>query len=239
MTQSFENGDRRLPGVREEGVVEAADEEVDFHLELAPRALPARDTRYDPTNSRGEYPGPVGRSLSKDGDGLVPQRALAVSAWGRDSLAREQPSGDDALMPGGRCSTLAELPGAASEILRDARRAVLVTLDSRNRPHTVPVCYVVVNGEIVTPIDAKPKSTKRLARSRNVQSNSTATLLVDRWSEDWSRLGWIMARGTARFESVAPVAEQLVDRYPQYSEVSLGEEAIVIAPDDVAWWVWG
>jgi PPOX class probable F420-dependent enzyme len=147
--------------------------------------------------------------------------------------------GHDARMLGGRCPTLSQLPEAASEILEEARRGVLVTIDSSSRPHAVPVCYVVRDDKIVTPIDAKPKSRKSLGRRRNIESNRTATFLVDRWSEDWSRLGWVMARGTARVEPVAPVVKQLSDRYPQYGEVDPGDEAIVITPNDIAWWLWG
>jgi PPOX class probable F420-dependent enzyme len=147
--------------------------------------------------------------------------------------------GHDARMPGGRCPTLSQLPEALAEILKEARRGVLVTIDADNRPHAVPVCYVVRNDEIVTPIDAKPKSRKSLGRRRNIELNRTATFLVDRWSEDWSHLGWVMARGTARFEPVAHVVKQLSDRYPQYGEVDPGDEAIVITPNDIAWWLWG
>ncbi len=125
------------------------------------------------------------------------------------------------------------------EILNGARRAVLVTIDSGNRPHAVPVCYEVRDGEIITPIDDKPKAGKTLERRRNIEVNSTATFLIDRWSEDWSELGWVMARGNARIEPVAPAVEELGARYPQYAEVDPGEDAIVITPNDVAWWLWG
>jgi PPOX class probable F420-dependent enzyme len=142
-------------------------------------------------------------------------------------------------MTGGRCRTLSELPEDALEILSEARRGVLVTIDSGNRPHAVPVCYVIRNGEIVTPIDAKPKNRRPLGRRKNIEANPAATFLVDRWSEEWSHLGWIMARGTARVEPAAPIVEELGARYPQYREVDPGTEAIVITPDDIAWWLWG
>ena len=142
-------------------------------------------------------------------------------------------------MTGGRCRTLSELPEDALEILSEARRGVLVTIDSSNRPHAVPVCFVIRDGEIVTPIDAKPKNRQPLGRRKNIEANPTATFLVDRWSEEWSHLGWVMARGTARVEPVAPAVEELGARYPQYREVDPGTEAIVITPDDIAWWLWG
>lgn len=142
-------------------------------------------------------------------------------------------------MPGGSARTLSQLPEAVSNILEEARRGTLVTIDQRARAHAVPVCYVVRNDRIVTPIDAKPKSGKTVARRKNVEMNGTATFLVDRWSEDWSRLGWVMARGTALVEPVDRFAkEELEARYPQYGGVDLGDDAIVIAPDDIVWWSW-
>ena len=139
-------------------------------------------------------------------------------------------------MSGGRCSSLSELPGAASGIVREGRRGVLATVDAEGRPHAVPVCYVVRDGAIVTPIDAKPKSGKPLGRRRNLERDPTVTFLVDRWSEDWSRLGWVMVRGEARFEEASDT-EDLVDRYPQYEGLGI-DELIVIEPADIAWWLW-
>lgn len=140
-------------------------------------------------------------------------------------------------MAGGRCSRLSELPEPAAIILRDARRGVLTSVDSRGRPHAVPVCYVIRNEEIVTPIDAKPKGTKPLGRRKNLERDPTATFLVDRWSENWSRLGWVMVRGRARFEESGN-HDDLLERYPQYENVSIENDLIVVSPEDIAWWLW-
>ena len=141
-------------------------------------------------------------------------------------------------MTKGRSEALGELPGAASTILEEGRRGVLTSIDGRGRPHAVPVCYALKDGEIVTPIDAKPKSGKVLERRRNLDRNPAATFLVDRWDEDWSRLGWVMVRGIARMEPAGYAEDLLVARYPQYADVLVGEEAIVITPDDISWWLW-
>jgi PPOX class probable F420-dependent enzyme len=137
-----------------------------------------------------------------------------------------------------RCKTLSELPAGAREILEEERRGVLTTIDPRGRPHAVPVCYVIRGDEILTPIDAKPKSGRPLGRRRNLERDPAATFLVDRWSEDWSRLGWVMARGTARIEPAGRADEALAERYPQYADVLIGSEAIAITPDDILWWLW-
>lgn len=141
-------------------------------------------------------------------------------------------------MAGGRCARLSELPGAAFTIVREARRGILTTIDGKGRPHAVPVCYVLRDEEVVTPIDAKPKSGKPLGRRRNLERDPTATFLVDRWSEDWSRLGWVMVRGKVRFEE-SDEKDDLVERYPQYEEVLLEDDLLIVQPEDIAWWLWG
>ena len=140
-------------------------------------------------------------------------------------------------MAGGRCSDLAGLPLESRAILDEARRGFLATVDARDRPHTVPVCFVVRGDEIATPIDAKPKSGRILGRRKNLENNPAATFLVDRWTEDWSRLGWVMIRGVARLEEQGRI-DDLVARYPQYEDVFVGNDIIVLHPDDVAWWLW-
>jgi PPOX class probable F420-dependent enzyme len=140
-------------------------------------------------------------------------------------------------MAGGRCARLSELPGAALTIVREARRGVLTTIDGKGRPHAVPVCYVIRDEEIVTPIDAKPKSGKPLGRRKNLERDPTATFLVDRWSEDWSRLGWTMIRGKARFEESGE-KDDLVERYPQYEEILIEDDLIIVQPEEIAWWLW-
>ncbi|MQA99884.1 MAG: TIGR03668 family PPOX class F420-dependent oxidoreductase [Actinobacteria bacterium] len=133
---------------------------------------------------------------------------------------------------------MSELPAEAREILDYERRGILATIDEHGRPHAVPVCYVVSGDEILTPIDAKPKSGRTLGRRRNLERDPKATFLVDRWDEDWSKLGWVMARGTARLEPAGRADEALAARYPQYRDVLVGSEVISIQPNDIVWWLW-
>ena len=46
-------------------------------------------------------------------------------------------------------------------------------------------------------VDAKPKSTRRLARLTNITGNPAVSVLVDHYQEDWSALWWVRADGTA------------------------------------------
>jgi len=48
-------------------------------------------------------------------------------------------------------------------------------------------------------IDEKPKRAlvTALKRLRNIAENPAVAVIVDRYEEDWSRLGWVMLRGHA------------------------------------------
>jgi PPOX class probable F420-dependent enzyme len=107
-------------------------------------------------------------------------------------------------------------------------------------PHAVPVAFAVVDGRIFSPIDDKPKSGRELARVKYVRSRGKAAFLVDRWSEDWLQLGWVMVRGNAVIEESRSVTQSFLDRYPQYQELSLspGKRAIALTPTTVSWWLW-
>lgn len=102
----------------------------------------------------------------------------------------------------------------------DARRVGhLATADARGAPHVVPVCYALAGDCAYITIDEKPKRVGPLKRVRNILDNPAVALVVDRYDEDWSRLGWVMLRGRA--EILAAGAEHdraqalLCGRYPQ------------------------
>ena len=85
--------------------------------------------------------------------------------------------------------------------VQGARVGRLATADAGGRPHVVPICVALVAGDLVTPIDEKPKqvSPEALRRSRDVAENPHVAVVFDHYSEDWSRLGWVQVRGTATF----------------------------------------
>jgi PPOX class probable F420-dependent enzyme len=111
-----------------------------------------------------------------------------------------------------------------------ARTATLATIAPNGRPRLVPICFVVGTDDLVgrariySPIDEKPKSTadpRELARVRDVLARPETTLLVDRWSEDWTRLGWLRLEASAHLlepgaDEGAVVIEALRAKYPQY-----------------------
>lgn len=142
-------------------------------------------------------------------------------------------------MPSGSCAHISELPAEQLELLGSVRRGVLSTVGSDDFPHSVPVVFAIIGDEIVSPIDDKPKKGPELARVRNIGSGSPATLLVDHWDEDWTKLAWVMVRGSARVESGNAADRVLRSRYPQYEEdLTPGSRSIVLIPRRITWWSW-
>jgi PPOX class probable F420-dependent enzyme len=75
----------------------------------------------------------------------------------------------------------------------------LATADSRAIPHVLPVCFTISQGTLYITIDEKPKRVAgpALKRVRNIERNPMVAIVVDRYDEDWTRLGWVMLRGRA------------------------------------------
>jgi PPOX class probable F420-dependent enzyme len=118
------------------------------------------------------------------------------------------------------------LTDAQRRFLDHARVAHLATADRRGAPHVVPVCFCVNAGELYITIDEKPKHTGGpLKRLLNIQENPAVAVTVDRWDEDWTRLAWVMLRGTATIlangEQHDRAQAMLRLRYDQYRSMNL------------------
>jgi PPOX class probable F420-dependent enzyme len=125
--------------------------------------------------------------------------------------------------------------------LTAARTATLATTSPTGRPRLLPICFVVGaddrigRARIYSPLDDKPKSVAdplRLARVRDLLARPGATLLVDRWSEDWTRLGWLRLEASADVLEPgtgegALVLEALRAKYPQYERHRLEKRPIL------------
>jgi PPOX class probable F420-dependent enzyme len=97
--------------------------------------------------------------------------------------------------------------------------ARLATVRPDGRPHLVPVVFALTGDVIFTAVDAKPKRSTRLQRLANLEFEPRCSLLVDHYSDDWSRLWWVRADGEAAVVEPAAATEgfaALVDRHPQY-----------------------
>jgi PPOX class probable F420-dependent enzyme len=96
---------------------------------------------------------------------------------------------------------------------------VLGTVHPVRGVDAVPVVYAVDHDCVGIPVDrVKPKASVRLQRERNLQADPRATLLVDHWEPDWSRLWWV--RAELRFAPAAgreaALASALAERFAQY-----------------------
>ncbi len=132
-----------------------------------------------------------------------------------------------------------EAPSWALEQLRVARVGRLATTGEDGQPHIVPVCFVFDGEALFTPIDGKPKTTRRLKRIRNLKTNPRAALLVDHYEEDWRRLRYVLVEGEGSLvegERAALALASLHEKYTQYAKVEVGPEVIRIKATSIVAW---
>lgn len=125
-------------------------------------------------------------------------------------------------------------PEEARRRFAAARVARLATVGADGRPHVVPMVLAVDGDSLVSAVDHKPKRTARLRRLANIAAEPRVAVLVDGYDEDWSRLWWARADGTARVaEPGSPgarrAAELLAARYPQYRDHPPAGPAVIVA----------
>ena len=133
-----------------------------------------------------------------------------------------------------------------------ARRAVLATIAPDGHARLVPVCFVVEThlgapsttaqpAEVPVawiPLDDKPKAVldvRKLARVRDILDRPPVTLLVDHWSEDWSRLAWVRCEGRASLVEPgdlepgghARILDALRAKHPQYRGHALEDRPLM------------
>jgi PPOX class probable F420-dependent enzyme len=141
----------------------------------------------------------------------------------------------------GHASTLTD---PERSFVASARRATLAPIAPSGRPRLVPICFVVSpdgsdgRARIHSPLDDKPKRSDdphELARVRDLLVLPAATLLVDRWSEDWARLAWVRLDCHAELlepeprevEEHAAAVSALRAKYPQYADHRLEHRPIL------------
>lgn len=120
-----------------------------------------------------------------------------------------------------------------------ARVAHLATVDGE-QPHVVPVTFAIVGDRVVTAIDQKPKTTRRLRRLGNVASHPRVSLLADHYDEAWDRLWWVRVDGIARIvesgEAFDRAIAALVAKYDQYRSAPPAGPVIEVAIERVVAW---
>jgi PPOX class probable F420-dependent enzyme len=124
--------------------------------------------------------------------------------------------------------------------LETARVARFATVNVSGAPHIVPITFALVADEVVHMVDAKPKSTRRLARLRNIDQHSKASILVDHYDEQWATLWWVRVDGAARIVEQGPDLETAVvvlqAKYRQYRTSPPVGPAVFLTVETVRWW---
>jgi coenzyme F420-0:L-glutamate ligase/coenzyme F420-1:gamma-L-glutamate ligase len=133
----------------------------------------------------------------------------------------------------------------------ECRAGRLATASAAGRPRAVPVCYAFDDGgeggaaRFFIALDEKPKKVEAhaLGRVRDILARPEAALLIDRYEDDWSRLGYLLVHARAELAEPGSAAHAaglplLRARYPQYRAMAL-EEASLIALTATAITSWG
>jgi coenzyme F420-0:L-glutamate ligase / coenzyme F420-1:gamma-L-glutamate ligase len=139
---------------------------------------------------------------------------------------------------------VSRLSPSVLRFIRVARVAHLATAAVNTQPHVIPICFVFDGKHFYSPIDEKPKRTPpaKLKRVRNLQENAQTALVIDRYSEEWKNLAYllihakakILYRGAAHAEAV----RRLRRKYPQYRQMAIHARPMIqIRP--VRWVFWG
>jgi PPOX class probable F420-dependent enzyme len=137
-----------------------------------------------------------------------------------------------------------DLDDSALQFIRGHQVARLATADAAGRPQVVPICYVFESGAFFSAIDEKPKrvSPRELRRVKNIAENMKVSLVIDDYSDDWSRLAWLIVDGKA--EIVEPGAAEhrmavraLREKYPQYRSMAIESRPMIkIVPERIKRW---
>lgn len=125
------------------------------------------------------------------------------------------------------------LSDAERKFATEQRVAHLATADAHACPHVMPVCFAIEGATLYITIDEKPKAraATALKRLRNIAENPAVAIVVDRYDEDWSRLGWLLIRGRAevlaRGEQHDAAQALLRARYPQLRAMQIAQYPVI------------
>lgn len=137
---------------------------------------------------------------------------------------------------------LDELPDWALKLLAAARVGRLGMIDDDGHPRVLPVTFAMSGGALWSAVDHKPKRrpAAELARVRHLRSRPAASLCVDRYEDDWSRLAWVQALGVVTVlegdEVPAGALAALREKYPPYRERPPGGPFLRLDVDRALCW---
>jgi PPOX class probable F420-dependent enzyme len=119
--------------------------------------------------------------------------------------------------------------------------AHLATASPAGHPHLVPIVFAWHSKVLWSPIDGKAKSGTRLTRIKNILANPVASVLLDEYDNNWSRLWWLRVDVMVQVITLDNCTDEqktstnaaisaLIKKYPQYKDIPvLTEPATIIA----------
>jgi PPOX class probable F420-dependent enzyme len=116
--------------------------------------------------------------------------------------------------------------------LGSVRVARLGTVTPSGQPHLVPITFALAGDVLYSAVDRKPKSTTALRRLVNIAAHPAVSVLADVYDDDWDRLWWVRADGTARVldaGAAGPALALLAARYPAYADAPPPGPVIAVA----------
>ncbi len=122
--------------------------------------------------------------------------------------------------------------------------ATLATVGPDGAPHVVPVVFAVnIHRDepvVYTAVDAKRKTTQRLQRLANIETNPRVSMLVEHYDEDWTQLWWVRADGLAEIhysgDEMANGYALLRRKYVQYQRLALDGPVVTVTVQRWASW---
>lgn len=145
-----------------------------------------------------------------------------------------------------REATLLQIEENTRAFIRDHRVAHLGTASLEARPTVVPICYVFDGQCMYSSLDEKLKSVgaRLLARVRNIEANPQISLVIDDYSEDWSKLAYVLISGVADVidpgeggDEHARAVVLLRAKYPQYGSMAIESRPMLrIRPTRIKVW---
>ena len=128
----------------------------------------------------------------------------------------------------------------AKRRLAESNVGRLATVGDHGQPHIVPFVFALDGDTLYFAVDAKPKTTMNLKRLKNIAANPAVSVLVDLYEDDWSKLWWVRADGTARVVSDGAEARHATDllanRYGQYRSNRPEGPVVAIHIDRLTGW---
>jgi PPOX class probable F420-dependent enzyme len=131
-----------------------------------------------------------------------------------------------------------KLKKSQQALLKHARVARVATTGPDGAPHVVPICPVSAGGNVYFGTDGSSR------KVRNLERNPRIAIVVDDYSEDWSRLYGLLLTGRAELlrsgAEVKRVRKLLAEKFPQYKEERYleapGSVIVRITPEKLFSW---